>query len=212
MTHCRRRSAGPSCTQLLYRAQANDAYWHGLFGGCICRICAARSTTRSWSWRAGWTALAPRPAERRDADLDGVDEIFLQNGILQAVVRDDADAAVIELDSYSLRHNFGDTLRGAKSTTTARCTWASSARHKRGGIASAHDRVRLKHAIRPRISNPTRVRADCFWTPGPRTAAGQACLHATHWTPRTQGTRCRFRAQLAAGRSCTSGSHSPTTA
>ena len=98
--------------------------------------------------------------QRRDADLDGVQEFFLHNGILQAVVRDDGDAAVIELDSYSLRHNFGDTLAGARSTTTARLALGEHAQAQSGGIASAHDRVRFKHAISPADIEPdTRARA-----------------------------------------------------
>jgi len=57
-----------------------------------------------------------------DLDLDGVDELFLRNGELQAVVKLDGSAAMVELDAYALAQNFGDTLRRHASTITGACS------------------------------------------------------------------------------------------
>jgi len=70
------------------------------------------------------------------------------------VVRDDADAAVIELDSYSLSHNFGDTLRRREEHYYRKIAAVEQAHAQSGGIASAHDRVRLKHAVGPSDVEP----------------------------------------------------------
>ncbi len=62
---------------LLHRAQANDAYWHGLFGGLYL------PHLRRGVWRhlllleAGLDRVSPRArAERLDLDHDGVDDVF----------------------------------------------------------------------------------------------------------------------------------------
>ncbi len=134
--------------ELLYQSQANDAYWHGLFGGLYLPHLRRSVYNSIVALEQRLDRLSARPAlERVDIDLDGVEELFLQNGIVQAVVRDDADASVIELDAYSLKHNFGDTLRKRDEHYYARLSLGESSHAQDGGIASAHDRVRLKHAI-----------------------------------------------------------------
>ena len=137
-------------TALLYQAQANDAYWHGLFGGLYLPHLRRAVYSAIVGLEGKLDRLAPRPAvQRLDADLDGVQEVFLRNDVLQAVVREDGDAAVIELDAYSLHHNFGDTLARREEHYYRKLSLGDHAQAQSGGIASAHDRVRLKHAISP---------------------------------------------------------------
>jgi hypothetical protein len=81
--------------------------------------------------------------------MDGVEEMFAHNDILQVVVRCDGDAAVIELDSYSLHHNFGDTLRRREEHYYRKMHVGEHQHFQGDGIASAHDRVSFKHAIAP---------------------------------------------------------------
>ncbi len=84
---------------------------------------------------------------REDHDCDGVDELFLSNGTLQAVLRDDGLAAIVELDAYALAQNFGDTLR-RHAESYHRAIAAGDAREAPSeGIASAHDRVAYRHRI-----------------------------------------------------------------
>jgi hypothetical protein len=146
--------------ELLYRAQANDAYWHGLFGGLYLPHLRRAVYNAIVELESELDQLSPRPAlSRTDADMDGAEELFLHNGILQVVARCDSDAALIELDSYSLRHNFGDTLR-RREEHYYRKMHVGEHRHFRGeGIASAHDRVSFKHTIGPEDLVPdTRAR------------------------------------------------------
>jgi len=138
----------PALRALLYRAQSNDAYWHGLFGGLYLPHLR----------RAVWgnlleleTALDARDWQRAspgDLDHDGHVEHLLAHRELQAVLRDDGRGALIELSSYALCHNFGDVLRRhAEHYHRLPDGAAAPAASGDGGIASAHDRVAWKHAI-----------------------------------------------------------------
>ena len=141
--------------ELLHRAQANDAYWHGLFGGLYLPHLRRAIWQNLIKLEAAIDRLAPRQSGQRiDVDLDGHDETFLHNNWLQLVVRDDADACAIEFASYAASHNFADTLRRYVEGYHARITEhaahsAAAADEDSGseGIASAHDRVAFKHPI-----------------------------------------------------------------
>ncbi|HEX7810583.1 MAG TPA: alpha-amylase/4-alpha-glucanotransferase domain-containing protein [Burkholderiales bacterium] len=146
---------GPAATarmrELLHLAQANDAYWHGLFGG----IYLPHLRRAIWSAIVELEALLdqamPRASRRMDVDFDGHDEIFLGNGILQAVLRDDGLGAIHELDAYRLRHNFGDTLARRSEHYYRKIREGSKGeqQHSGEGIASAHDRVNFRHPVAP---------------------------------------------------------------
>jgi alpha-amylase/alpha-mannosidase (GH57 family) len=137
-------------TRLLHLAQANDAYWHGLFGGLYLPH-LRRAVYRSLlQLEALLDAAAPRPArERADMDLDGCDEIALRDGPVQAIVRLDGHGALVELDHYGLAQNFGDTLRRHAEAYHAAALSTTQPGHEGKGIASAHDRARAKVAIAP---------------------------------------------------------------
>ncbi len=137
---------------LLYQAQANDAYWHGLFGGLYLphlRRAVYHAMVRLESLL---DAAAPRPAqERKDLDLDGRDELFLHNGELQVVVKLDGSASIWEFDAYALGHNFGDTLARHDEHYYHKIRAGQTVHHPHTGegIASAHDRIAFKHEILP---------------------------------------------------------------
>jgi alpha-amylase/alpha-mannosidase (GH57 family) len=146
----RESGRSPQMRDLLYQAQANDAYWHGLFGG----LYLPHLRRAVYNALVGLEGLldhaAPRaPLECRDVDLDGNDELILQNGVVQAIVRCDAEAAVVEFDCYSLSHNFADSLGRREEHYYAKMNLGHEAQAQEGGIASAHDRVSFKHAIMP---------------------------------------------------------------
>jgi alpha-amylase len=142
----------------LHRAQANDAYWHGLFGGLYLPHLRRAVWNNLLALEAALVALAPPPAcAEADIDHDGRLEIALRNRELQAFVRDDGDAALVEFSSLALTHNFGDTLRAYAEAYHAKIDQATKtlAEHERGeGITSAHDRVAFLHAIVPEDAAP----------------------------------------------------------
>jgi 4-alpha-glucanotransferase/alpha-amylase len=134
---------------LLHLAQANDAYWHGLFGG----IYLPHLRRAIWNAIVALEALlldtGPHAATVAgvDVDYDGHDEIFVSNRVLQAVIRDDGWGAIHELDHYALRHNFGDTLSRREEHYYRKISQGEQERREGGGIASAHDRINFRHPI-----------------------------------------------------------------
>jgi hypothetical protein len=133
---------------LLHLGQANDAYWHGLFGGLYLPHLRRAVYAALVELEARLDAVAARPPRARaDLDGDGVDELFIQNGELQAVVKLDGSASVVELDAYALAQNFGDTLRRHEEHYHRKVLDSRGSSHDGPGIASAHDRVRFKHPV-----------------------------------------------------------------
>ncbi len=132
---------------LLHHAQANDAYWHGLFGGLYLPHLR----------RAVWQHLleleqalgAPTEEPPADFDCDGQLEYFLRNTQQVAVLRDDGTGGLHEWSSLRLRHNFGDTLRRYAEHYHAalRQSDTLASEQPEFGIASAHARVAFKHPI-----------------------------------------------------------------
>ncbi len=137
--------------QKLYESQANDAYWHGLFGGLYLPHLRRAIYNSLVELEALLDERLPRPSYfTEDTDLDGVAEAYLQNGILQAVIKLDPFASVCELDAYRLHHNFADTLRCQVEHYYQKIQPGHNhaASHSASGIASAHDRVSYKHEIK----------------------------------------------------------------
>lgn len=131
----------------LYRAQANDAYWHGLFGGLYLPHLRRAVWNNLAALEARLDELASRPAEEDgDIDHDGCREAFTHNRHLQLVTRSDGLGSAHELTSYPLTHNFGDTLRRYHEHYHGKIGNGPSA-HQGDGIASAHDIVRFKHPV-----------------------------------------------------------------
>jgi alpha-amylase len=135
-------------TDDLYRAQANDAYWHGLFGGLYLPHLRRAVWNNIIALEGKLDALTPRPAFITvDLDFDGKNELIAHNAALQLVLRDDGLAAAHELSSYALKHNFGDTLRRYHEHYHDKIAGGASNEHHGEGIASAHDVVRFKHPV-----------------------------------------------------------------
>lgn len=152
----------PELTAQLYRAQANDAYWHGLFGGLYLPHLRRAVWNNIAALEAELDRLQPRPRlETADLDLDGHEESMVHDGNLQLVVPDDGHAAARELTSYSLAHNFGDTLCRYREHYHDKISRAPS-QHQGEGIASAHDIVRFKHPVAPEDIVPD-ARPRALW-------------------------------------------------
>lgn len=136
--------------EALYEAQANDAYWHGLFGGLYLPHLRRAVYNAIVKLEGLLDAVAARPsAEAMDVDMDGCDETFLQNGVLQAIVLGDGSASICEMDAYALNHNFVDTLSRQTEHYHRKVTLNQTESHHTDGIANPHERVSFKHEILP---------------------------------------------------------------
>lgn len=142
--------------QKLYQSQANDAYWHGLFGGLYLPHLRRALYKNMVALESLLDKCTPRHAYfTEDTDLDGTNEAYLQNGIIQTIYKLDSYACIIELDAYQLSHNFGDTLRRQTEHYFRKIQLSENSlpnhnnqnNNNKNGIISAHDRVHFKHAI-----------------------------------------------------------------
>ncbi len=132
---------------LLHRGQANDAYWHGLFGGLYLPHLRRAVWNALLALERELERLVPSaPVTRQDADLDGHEELLLRTAGLVAVLRDDGHGALVEFSSLPLAHNFGDTLTRRAEHYHGRIGEQTSS-HAGEGIASAHDRIAFRHAV-----------------------------------------------------------------
>ena len=138
----------PEMLQALYQAQANDAYWHGLFGGLYLPHLRRAIFNAMLALEQLLDQVAQRPEKLvTDIDLDGCDEAFLQNGNLQVVARLDGTASICEFDTYKLRHNFGDTLTRQAEHYHRKVHAQPDHAHSGDGIANPHERMSFKHEI-----------------------------------------------------------------
>jgi 4-alpha-glucanotransferase len=133
----------------LHLGQANDAYWHGLFGGIYLphlrrQVYSALARLE----RAMNKTSPPMPIERRDLDFDGHVEILLRSSDLFAAIKPEDGASVCELTNYRLAHNFADVLarREEHYFEKIRANVRSSGPQQHG-IASIHDRVAYRSEI-----------------------------------------------------------------
>lgn len=145
-----KKSRTPEMLELLFEAQANDAYWHGLFGGLYLPH-LRRAIYRAIVKLEYLLDQASKRAAKHvlDIDLDGHDEVFVQNGVLQVAVRLDGSAAVCEWDAYKLSHNFADTLSAPSEHYHRKIHFQEETTHTGGGIANPHERMGFKDAILP---------------------------------------------------------------
>lgn len=139
---------GEALRELLHRSQANDAYWHGLFGGLYLPHLRRAVWNNLIELEAALDAQLPRaPLERGDIDHDGHEEILLHNAHLQIALRLDGNGAIHELDSYALRQNFCDTLTRRREHYYSKFDADTEHEQAHAGIISAHDRIVFKHEI-----------------------------------------------------------------
>ncbi len=90
----------------IHRAQCNDAYWHGVFGGVY--LPHLRHAVYRHLLRAE-RALGRRFAALRDHDLDGFQELYLRHQDLVLQISEQG-GTLREFSSLSLAYNFQNTL------------------------------------------------------------------------------------------------------
>ena len=131
----------------LLRAQCNDAYWHGIFGG----IYAPHLRTELWReviraetlldeirrGRAGGVCI-----EQTDFDGDGREELYVTSRSLAALFRPADGGTLISLDFRPSAVTLINSMQRRPEAYHDRLRKASSA--KNGHVASIHDQTRSK--------------------------------------------------------------------
>ena len=107
---CRERGDPPAARRAIGRAQCNDAYWHGVFGGLY--LPHLRN--------AIWRNLALAEAELRrgegliveqlDLDGDGAEEVWIHSGVFSALISPQRGGVIEEYTLLEQGINYADVL------------------------------------------------------------------------------------------------------
>ncbi|MEZ0335838.1 MAG: alpha-amylase/4-alpha-glucanotransferase domain-containing protein [Gemmatimonadales bacterium] len=157
---CRRRGNGEKARRAIGRAQCNDAYWHGVFGGLYLphlrdaiwhNLAEAESELRRGK-RLDW--------EVADYDYDGHEELLIHSEAFSAVVSPFRGGALEEFTLFRERVNFANTLTRRREAyhdlaLERAAEWGGQGD---GGTASIHDIEQgLRLASRPPIDQEERA-------------------------------------------------------
>jgi 4-alpha-glucanotransferase len=157
---CRRRGDPPAARRAIGRAQCNDAYWHGVFGGLYLPHLR----------EAIWSNLALAESELRqgealgvevlDLDGDGHDEIWIHSDRFSALLSPRRGGALEEYTIFATGVNYANTLTRRREAyhDTALEQHAEAQAGGDGGAPSIHDieeGLRLEH--RPPLDTDPRA-------------------------------------------------------
>jgi alpha-amylase/alpha-mannosidase (GH57 family) len=136
---CRERGDPPAARRAIGRAQCNDAYWHGVFGGLYL------PHLRAAIWRN--LAHAERDlrqgeglvAEQLDLDFDGQTEIWIHSSAFSAVVSPRRGGVIEEYTLFESGVNYGDVLTRRREVYHEVRADELQAAHPSDGAPSIHD-------------------------------------------------------------------------
>jgi len=137
---CRRRGDPREARRAIGRAQCNDAYWHGVFGGLYL------PHLRNAIWRQ--LAIAERvlrqgealACEELDLDYDGVPELWVHSSEFSAVISPHRGGAVEMLTRFNDLTNLADVLtRRRESYHELPKDETHGHGDRKGGTQSIHD-------------------------------------------------------------------------
>lgn len=107
---CRRRGDPASARHAIGRAQCNDAYWHGVFGGLYLPFLRGAIWANLARAEGELRAGEPLAAETLDIDADGSDEVWVHSSRFSAIVSPARGGAVIEYTVFEDETNYADAL------------------------------------------------------------------------------------------------------
>jgi alpha-amylase len=131
----------------LWRGQANDAYWHGVFGGCYLPHLrrAARSALAGAEQRlVAAAALPTRATEEADLDGDGHVEVRVRTAELAVTIEPAAGGSVTELVFFPAGMDLADVLARRREAYHRRLKDLDTAGPRPGAVRSIHDSVEAK--------------------------------------------------------------------
>ena len=119
----------------LWRSQANDAYWHGVFGGCYLPHLRRAVKSALLDAEARVAAMAePVTVTSGDLNGDGRREIAVRTPALVVTVAQDEGGTLTEIGALGRRHDLADVLSRRREGYHARIGATSD-----DGMRSIHD-------------------------------------------------------------------------
>ena len=137
----RRQGDPPAVRRAIGRAQCNDAYWHGVFGGLYLphlRDAIWRNLAEAEGMLRTGEGIA---FEALDFDGDGNDEIWVHSSAFSALVAPARGGAVEEYTVFAAGINYGNTLTRRREAYHDQALERTAAQPDAadGGTASIHD-------------------------------------------------------------------------
>jgi hypothetical protein len=146
---CRERRDPPAARRAVGRAQCNDAYWHGVFGGLYLphlRAAIWRELAVAEGELRGGEDLA---VERLDLDGDGAEEIWIHSAHFSALVSPRRGGALEEYTLFESGVNLADVLTRRREVYHEPPRAPADDDHKqREGTPSIHDLERSSRVER----------------------------------------------------------------
>ncbi|PYU74974.1 MAG: hypothetical protein DMG49_03775 [Acidobacteria bacterium] len=132
---------------LLMRAQCNDAYWHGIFGG----IYAPHLRTDPWRNLIRAEAIADRQTpgalvarvEFLDYDADGANELLFTSFDAQALLKPNDGGTIAALDFRPAAATLVNSILRRPEAYHTRLREAAG-KSATGAVASIHEQTRVK--------------------------------------------------------------------
>ena len=131
----------------LYMAQANDSYWHGVFGGLYLNHLRSAVYYHLIEAEKIINAELGHRLETEDVDYDGQDEIVLSSNRLSCIFAPQRGGALLELDYKPKSINLINTLMRRKETYHQKIKQnTTDSKNSSNQPHSIHDFSRLKRA------------------------------------------------------------------
>jgi alpha-amylase/alpha-mannosidase (GH57 family) len=155
---CRERGNPGEAREAIGRAQCNDAYWHGVFGGLYLphlREAIWRNLSEAEGRLRAGEALT---VESLDIDADGHAELWVHSGDFSSIVSPHRGGAIEELTVFATGINYADVLTRRLEAYHLAALRPATAEETEGGTASIHDIERsLRMAEAPPVDRCDRA-------------------------------------------------------
>lgn len=139
-----------AATKLVWRAQGNDAYWHGLFGGLYLN-CLRHETYRNLIEAENHVDAAAHKGGQwielraTDLDKDGHQELLVSTRTLGLCLAPACGGSLLELDYRPRRFNLSDVLARREEAYHRKLAEAALHQDSAGGAPSSiHDQMKVK--------------------------------------------------------------------
>jgi hypothetical protein len=107
---CRLRGNPADVRRAIGRAQCNDAYWHGVFGGLYLPFLRAALWRELALAEGMMRAAEPLTYEAVDLDLDGREELWIHSSACSVLIAPHRGAAIEEYTRFHEGVNYADVL------------------------------------------------------------------------------------------------------
>ena len=146
----------PGAREFILRAQCNDAYWHGVFGG----VYLPHLRRAVWENIIRANTFVSTGSFIRDIDFDGRDEVFLESENFYAVFKPAYGGALFEFSSKRKAVNYNDVLARRWEHYHEVLGAATPEEEGGDGVASIHEvGRRIPDEIRRELAYDSHLRA-----------------------------------------------------